>query len=92
GAEIHTDEHKSYNALGKMGYIHKNVCHKYNFLNPVDGTHTQNVESINNCLKYEIKKRKGVQTGLRKRFLAEFIWNWNNKSDLFNYILNLIKV
>ncbi|KCZ80843.1 hypothetical protein H312_01726, partial [Anncaliia algerae PRA339] len=23
-----------------MGYIHKNVCHKYNFLNPVDGTHT----------------------------------------------------
>ncbi|KCZ78953.1 hypothetical protein H311_00006 [Anncaliia algerae PRA109] len=60
GAEIHTDEHKSYNALGKMGYIHKNVYHKYIFLNPVDGTHTQSVESINNCLKYEIKKRKGI--------------------------------
>ncbi|KCZ78823.1 hypothetical protein H311_00141 [Anncaliia algerae PRA109] len=55
-----------------MGYIHKNVCHKYNFLNPVDGTHTQSVKPINNSSKYDIKKCKGVEIGPGKRLLAGF--------------------
>jgi len=32
----------------------KTVCYKYNFVSPVDGTHTQNVESYNNRLKLKV--------------------------------------
>ncbi|KCZ77721.1 hypothetical protein H311_01261, partial [Anncaliia algerae PRA109] len=32
---IFTDEHKRYNDLSKLGFKHKTVCHKYNFVNPL---------------------------------------------------------
>lgn len=92
GTEIHTDEHKSYNKLQKYGYNHKKVCHKYNFINRENNCHTQHVESINNCIKYHIKKRKGILTAHREKFLSEFIWIWNNKKQLYDYIIKLLEV
>lgn len=70
---IHTDEHASYKDLIKLGYEHYTVCHKYNFVNPINGIHTQYVESFNSKLKYEIKARKGIKSSLRAQFLTEFI-------------------
>jgi transposase-like protein len=68
---IHTDEHRSYLALGRLGYLHGTVCHKYNFVDRLPGVYTQAVESFNNMIKHEIKKRKGVRTADREMFLAE---------------------
>ncbi len=61
GSKIFTDEFKSYSDLGKdKTFIHRTVCHKYNFVDPESGNHTQSVESFNNKLKHLIKKRKSV--------------------------------
>ncbi len=65
---IHTDEALCYSNPTNKGYIHKAVCHKYTFVNPVDGTQNQAVEYFNNCLKVEMKKRKGVKTEKRDDF------------------------
>lgn len=88
---IHTDEHKSYQCLTRNGYIHKTVCHKYMFVNELNGVNTQAVESFNNVLKYEIKKRKGIRTCDRGKFLVEMVWKWNNKNKLWDAVLELIK-
>lgn len=91
GSLIHTDEHRTYKTLTNFGYIHQSVCHKYEFVNQITNVHTQHVESFNNYLKVEIKKRKGVKTIDRKKFLSEMIWLWNNKISIFENILILLK-
>ncbi|KCZ80089.1 hypothetical protein H312_02514, partial [Anncaliia algerae PRA339] len=58
GSVIWTDEHKSYSPLTSKGFLHSTVCHKYNFVDKETGTHTQVVESFNNCIKIAIKKEK----------------------------------
>jgi hypothetical protein len=54
--------------------------------------HTQNVEAINNVIKSEIKSRRGIKVDVRKMFLNEFVWCWNNRLCLFEEILKLVKV
>ncbi|KCZ82445.1 hypothetical protein H312_00103, partial [Anncaliia algerae PRA339] len=62
------------------------------FVNKSSKAHTQSVESFNNLIKYEIKKRKGIITNKRQRFLNELCWRFNNIRDRFEKILELIKV
>ena len=92
GSIIHTDEHGGYYNIGLFGYNHGVVCHKYNFVNRVTGVHTQGIESFNGELKYEIKKRKGINTNKRAQFLHEFCFYFNNREDFFFKVLELIKV
>ncbi|KAG0433323.1 hypothetical protein DMUE_5422, partial [Dictyocoela muelleri] len=48
GSIIYTDEWSAYNNLGNTDkYIHRKITHKYNFVDPISGVHTQNVESFN---------------------------------------------
>lgn len=51
GSTIFADENKSYLKLISKRYIHKIVCHKYNFVDKKRGYHTQFEESFNNKLK-----------------------------------------
>jgi hypothetical protein len=48
---IQTDEHKTYQRLNKIGFVHNSVCHKFEFVNKLNGVHTQHVEAMNNVLK-----------------------------------------
>lgn len=89
---IHTDEHKSYSSLNNIGFIHDTVCHKYSFINSETGAHTQAVESFNNCINLDIKKRKGVKTELRQEFLNEFTWKFNNSEDRLQAIMEILKI
>lgn len=89
---IWTDEHRSYQCLSRLSFVHGTVCHKYEFINSESGVNTQAVESFNNLLKVEIKSRKGVKTELRQKFLNEMCFKFNNKNDLLNAFLNLLKV
>jgi hypothetical protein len=67
------------------------VWYKRNFVNSENFVHTQNVESFNNYLKHEIKKRKGVRTCDQEEFLVEMVWFWNNKQKIFENLIELIK-
>lgn len=92
GSSIHTDEHKSYKALVRNGFLHKTVCHKYEFVEKNSGIHTQHIESFHNSMKLEIKARKGIKTGFRNMFLTEFIWRFNRRGKVVEELFNLIKV
>ncbi|KAG0423786.1 hypothetical protein DMUE_6126, partial [Dictyocoela muelleri] len=88
---IWTDEHRSYGNLSSFGFNHSTVCHKYEFINHSNGTNTQAVESFHNQLKLWIKKQKGVKTCCRARFLKVFLFFFNNRNNLLESGLNLIK-
>lgn len=92
GSTIYTDDAKVYKKLTKLGFIHRSVIHKYNFVDPVSGVHTQAVESFNNYLKHAIKTRKGVRTVDRPDFCKEMCFFFNNKKNVLQALLSLIKV
>lgn len=62
GSTIYIDEHRTYFQLKKYEIYHQTICHKFNFIEAITLVHTQNIESFNNYLKYEIKNRKGIKT------------------------------
>ncbi|KCZ81872.1 hypothetical protein H312_00631, partial [Anncaliia algerae PRA339] len=85
---IWTDEHRAYYNLRNYNFIHQTICHKYEFINSSNSVNTQAVESFNNCLTLEIKRRKGIKTENQEEFLFIF----NNRENLLEAILNLIKI
>jgi transposase-like protein len=69
GTTIHTDEWKTYNPLtASEDFKHKKITHRYNFVDPITGVHTQNVESFNNKIKKDIKAQMGVRSSHRPIF------------------------
>ena len=75
GSTIVTGEWRAYNDIIKSGiYVHKRIAHKYHFVDPQTQVHTQNVESFNNKIKYQIKMAKGVPDHFRSDFITEFIF------------------
>ena len=53
---------------------HNTVNHSLNFVDPVSGTHTQNVESYWSRAKYKIKRMKGCHAHQLTSYLDEFMW------------------
>ncbi|KCZ78048.1 hypothetical protein H311_00932 [Anncaliia algerae PRA109] len=91
-SKIWTDEHRSYRSLFELGFNHGSVCHKYEFINSLNGVNTQAVESFNNCIKLAIKNQKGVLTNLRSDFLRVFLFFFNNKENILEKSFDLIKI
>ncbi|KAG0440025.1 hypothetical protein DMUE_2041, partial [Dictyocoela muelleri] len=92
GSYISTDEWAAYGKIESLnGYIHSTVCHKYHFVDPNTHTHTQHVESLNNKIKYEIKKRRGFINSQKGDFLTYFLFIDHHKDDALTKILDIIK-
>lgn len=89
---IWTDEHRSYSKLNELNYSHSTVCHKREFIDNETGVNTQAVESFNNAVKLEIKKRKRIKTTCRANFLDEFTWLFNNRNLRFKSIWEILKI
>ncbi|MGL6009322.1 MAG: transposase [Culicoidibacterales bacterium] len=87
GSKILTDEFKAYDSLiHDPRYFLRRVCHKYNFVCPISGNHTQHVESFNNKLKLAIKKCKGIRPGTIQHFFLNLCGVKIAESiDLINY-------
>ncbi len=86
GSTIHTNEHRCHRILTSKGFVHDTVCHKYTFINPVTGVHTQSVESVNYLIK------SSIQTYGRTNFLKEFCCFFNNKKNFVEKVLDLIRI
>ena len=68
GNIIHSDEWKTYRSLADNdAYYYATVCHKYNFVDPISGVHTQHLESYNNRLKREIGARKRFKHNIKRK-------------------------
>jgi len=61
-------------------------------VDPQTQVHTQNVESFNNKIKYQIKMAKGVPDHFRSDFITEFIFFDTFKDFLFEKIMEIIIV
>lgn len=73
GSTIHSDCWKSYDCLAEEGYLHHTVNHSENFINPVDGTHTNNIERVWRDIRFTIP-RFGVSKDHFPGYLAEFLF------------------
>ena len=59
------------------------VEHAANFLDPVTGVHTQEVESAWSRSKCKVKMRKGVRSYDSQSFLNEHMWrDWRGGADV----------
>jgi len=88
---IHTDEARVYKTL-RHNFEHSSVCHKYNFVDPFTGVHTQHVESYNNKIKNSIKNMRGIDEEKREDFLKEFMFLDQFKKTAFEQILELLNL
>ncbi len=91
GSTIHTDQARVYANLNTMNFRHCTVCHKENFVDPNDGTHTNIVENLFSNLKSELKHMRGTKSDLAGH-IDEFVYRWNRTKgaqhgDLFLFLL-----
>ena len=92
GSIITTDEWTAYNALAEYAYIHRTVCHKYHFVDPVTKEHTQNVESYNNKLKLALKEKKGIFNDRKQEFCEYFMFCDIFKDDPYHKMIDLLSL
>ena len=84
GSYVASDEWSAYRQLTHTGYIHKTVCHKTNFVNPEDGTHTQAIERAWVEAKSYTKQARGGKKWIESH-LHEVSWRlMHKKEDLWS--------
>ena len=97
GSQIKTDSWRPYNKLDHLGrvspYGHESVNHSENYVDPVTGAHTQNIER----LWRDFKQKKKMQYGIRETeidgYCCEFTWKHYVKAnglEPFHAVLRLI--
>lgn len=93
GTEVQSDDWGAYTNLPVHAHnvqTHRVVVHAANFVDPVTGVDTQEVESAWSRLKYKIKMQKGLRHYDLQAFLNEYMWrDWRGDVDVF---VNFIEV
>ena len=57
-----------------VGYTHHTVNHSLNFVDPVSGVHTQNIESYWGRKKMKLKRMRGTTSAMLPSYLDEEMW------------------
>jgi transposase-like protein len=91
---IHSDSWRGYktNDIEEAGFEHFKVNHKYNFVDPTTGVHTQTVERMWGSAKWRNKKHRGTARHHLESYLAEFMRRQlvKNDGDVFESLLEAI--
>ena len=58
----------------QSGYAHGCVNHKQNFVDPITGVHTQNIERLWGSMKWANKVHRGTLRSHMDIYLDEFVW------------------
>ena len=76
GSVIHSDMWAAYNRVQQLPPVaaHNTVNHSRNFVDPVTGVHTQNIESYWNRVKTKLKRMKGCHAHQLESYLDELMW------------------
>lgn len=93
GSVLHTDEWGAYRVLGTMGYTHKTVCHKREFV-ASDGTHTQRIESTWRSMRRTFTKG-GHRIDDITEHLIEYMWRRHClriEEDPFRMLIKLMRI
>lgn len=88
-----TDEWKSYSRLVKMGYNHRTIKHKKNFVDPNDPRiYTQTIENRWGQIKSLMKKRGRISRISFDQKVKEMTWRIMNRTNLQEKLLEVIKI
>ena len=76
GTVVYCDEWAAYHQVQQLPPVthHSTVNHSLTFIDPITGTHTQNIESYWNSVKTKFKRMKGVHEEMLSSYLDEFMW------------------
>ena len=83
GCQINTDGAKVYAILSRLGmdYDHRVVIHETNFVNPVDGCHTNWIENFWSNMKAKLKVIRGSQKKMLDGHIDEFVYRYNRRDE-----------
>ena len=89
---IYTDCWKGYSTkqLEAAGFQHFTVNHSYNFVDPLTGVHTQNIERMWGCLKWRNKRHRGTKRDFLESYFIEFMCRRRMGDDRFAWVLQAI--
>ena len=90
GSIVIGDEWRSYSTISRT-FVHQTVNHRFNFVNPETGAHTQNVESLWNRLKRRLKKLMGVSRGNLQTYLNKWMFIDNYSQNNLEVLLEVLK-
>ena len=74
GAEVHSDQWRAYGGLTAFGFTHRTVNHSQNFVDPVTGACTNNVEAYWGRIKKGIKRVSGSVGAMKWSHLDEAVY------------------
>lgn len=97
GTKIISDCWKAYDFLDKLPqpqpYQHETVNHSKNFVDPVTGAHTQNIERMWREVKRIKRMYEGIPSKYAEEHICEYVWrrrSINCKNDSFEASIKLI--
>ena len=85
GTIIHSDEWRAYRRVRNLPNVvsYQTVNHSIQFVNPVTGVHTLNVESYWNRAKIKLKRMRGCHEPEIAGYLDEFMWRERHGKGYF---------
>ena len=98
GSIIYSDSWKGYQTkeLKKANFDHFKVNHRYNFVDPETGVHTQTIERMWGSAKWRNKKQRGTKREYLDSYFAEFMCRLRMKTfekkegGIFKCVLKLL--
>ncbi|XP_011864121.1 PREDICTED: uncharacterized protein LOC105560006 [Vollenhovia emeryi] len=91
GTTIYSDCWRAYTNLKNEGFKHFTVNHSENFVDPITGVHTQNIERLWRDMRSGIP-RYGIKEEHYNHYIAEFmfkrIYNYSERIDQFFTIMS----
>lgn len=90
GTVIHSDEWAAYRRIAALPPVasHSTVNHSVTFVDPVTGTHTQNVESYWNRVKLRMR---GCHSDQIASYLDEFMWRERHGIEFTDAWVNIMR-
>ena len=93
GSVIHSDMWAAYRRVQHLPpvAVHNTVNHSLNFVDPVTGVHTQNIESDWKRVKMKLKRMKGCHAHQLASYLDEFMWRERHGTTYSDALTNIVR-
>jgi transposase-like protein len=92
GTHIISDCWRAYAMIEEYGYEHSTVNHSLNFIDPITGAHTQNIERLWREVKKSKKQYNGVPDDQIDSHIGEFMWRTRAGVNLDNAFWKAIEM
>ena len=94
GSTIHSDCWRGYSGIDQIPvvprYQHCTVNHSRNFVDPITGVHTNEIENMWKNVKHKFKSMAGVHSHMVQSYIDEFLWRQRFGNDAFDNIMSHI--